>query len=65
MTGASGRLGSKLALRLAAEGAEQRLVVRDATRAPRLPDGESLPDTEVAVAAGYTDMPNMVRAFKG
>ena len=65
VTGASGRLGSKLALRLAAEGARQRLVVRDTTRAPRLLDGEPLPESEVAVAAGYTDTPNMVRAFQG
>ncbi|RXR21766.1 SDR family oxidoreductase [Oerskovia turbata] len=65
VTGASGQLGSKLAMRLAAEGAAQRLVVRDAARTPRLPDGAPLPDSEVAVTAGYTDTERMVRAFRG
>ena len=65
VTGAGGRLGSKLALRLAAEGAAQRLVVRDASRTPRLPDGDPLPESEVAMAAGYTDTERMVRAFRG
>ncbi len=64
VTGASGLLGSKLAVRLAAEGAPQRLVVRDAERAPRL-DGDPLPDAEVAVVGGYTDGPAMVTAFSG
>ena len=36
VTGATGRLGGRVARRLAALGAAQRLVVRDAGRAPRL-----------------------------
>ncbi|OLT54465.1 NAD(P)H-binding protein [Cellulosimicrobium sp. CUA-896] len=64
VTGASGLLGSMLAFRLAAEGAPQRLVVRDAERAPRL-DGDPLPEAEVAVVGGYTDTPAMVEAFSG
>ncbi|WP_454042180.1 SDR family oxidoreductase [Cellulosimicrobium sp. Marseille-Q8652] len=64
VTGASGLLGSKLAFRLAAEGATQRLVVRDAARAPSLGD-DPLPESDVAVVADYTDTPAMVRAFTG
>lgn len=44
VTGASGRLGSRLAFRLAAEGAHQRLIVRDRSRVPRLSDGRPLPE---------------------
>ena len=62
VTGASGLLGSKLAFRLAAEGATQRLVVRDAARAPRLGD-DPLPESDVAVVDGYTDTRGMVAAF--
>ncbi|GAA1981125.1 SDR family oxidoreductase [Isoptericola halotolerans] len=65
MTGASGRLGSRLAFRLAAEGAHQRLVVRDPTRVPRLGDGRPLPECEVAVADGYEDVAGMRAAFDG
>ncbi|WP_435737815.1 SDR family oxidoreductase [Cellulosimicrobium sp. PMB13] len=64
VTGASGLLGSKLAFRLAAEGAPQRLVVRDAARAPSLGD-DPLPESDVAVVGDYTDTPAMVRAFRG
>ncbi|MFI2704807.1 SDR family oxidoreductase [Cellulosimicrobium composti] len=64
VTGASGLLGSKLAFRLAAEGAPQRLVVRDAARAPRLGD-DPLPESDVAVVGGYTDTRGMVEAFTG
>jgi NAD(P)H dehydrogenase (quinone) len=65
VTGASGRLGSRLAFRLAAEGARQRLVVRDAARAPRLADGRPLPECEVVTAAGYDDSAGMRAAFEG
>jgi uncharacterized protein YbjT (DUF2867 family) len=65
VTGASGRLGTRLALRLAAEGARQRLVVRDPDRAPRLPDGEPLPDAETAVVGSYADAEGMRHAFDG
>lgn len=64
MTGASGLLGSKLAFRLAAEGAPQRLVVRDEERAPSLGDGP-LPESDVAVVGGYSDTRAMVEAFTG
>lgn len=37
VTGATGRLGGRVARRLAAAGAGQRLVVRDPARAPQLP----------------------------
>jgi len=36
VTGATGRLGGRVARRLAAAGVEQRLLVRDASRAPQL-----------------------------
>lgn len=65
VTGASGRLGARLALRLAAEGARQRLVVRDAARAPRIDDGRPLPESEVVVADGYADHVGMRAAFDG
>jgi NAD(P)H dehydrogenase (quinone) len=41
ITGASGRLGSRVAQHLAALGVPQRLLVRDLTRAPRLPGAEA------------------------
>jgi len=65
VTGASGRLGSRLAFRLAAEGARQRLIVRDPARAPRLSDGRALPECQVAVADGYHDGDAMRAAFRG
>ncbi len=65
VTGASGRLGTRLALRLAAAGAQQRLIVRDRSRAPRLPDGSVLPDADVAVVSSYADRDGMRRALDG
>lgn len=61
VTGASGRVGRRLAYRLAAEGAPQRLVVRSPDRAPELPGTE----TEVAVSPGYADVASMRAAFAG
>ncbi|MEV7974230.1 SDR family oxidoreductase [Cellulomonas sp. NPDC089187] len=61
VTGASGRVGRRLAVRLAAEGAHQRLVVRSADRAPQLPGTE----TEVALSPGYADVDSMRAAFEG
>lgn len=61
VTGASGRIGRRLALRLAAEGAQQRLVVRDRTQAPDLPGTE----TEVVTSPGYADADAMRHAFDG
>ncbi|GAA4524006.1 SDR family oxidoreductase [Nonomuraea ferruginea] len=40
MTGATGHIGGGVARRLAGAGSEQLLVVRDASRAPRLPGAE-------------------------
>lgn len=45
VTGATGQLGGRIACRLAAGGVAQRLIVRDAARAP------DLPGAEVATAA--------------
>ncbi len=59
VTGATGALGGRVAARLAELGAEQRLVVRDPARAPRL-DG-----AEVAGGASYADGEAMRRAFDG
>ena len=59
VTGATGHVGGRVARQLAERGAEQRLIVRDAARAP------SLPGAEVAVAAGYGDGEGMRRALEG
>ncbi|MBD3781144.1 SDR family oxidoreductase [Cellulomonas sp. ES6] len=61
VTGASGRIGRRLAVRLAAEGAQQRLVVRSPDRAPQLPGTE----TEIALSPGYLDVGSMRAAFAG
>jgi NAD(P)H dehydrogenase (quinone) len=42
VTGATGRLGSRVAQRLAATGVRQRLLVRDLVRAPRLPGADAV-----------------------
>jgi uncharacterized protein YbjT (DUF2867 family) len=54
VTGATGRLGGRVARRLAAAGVAQRLLVRDPARAPQLPDA-------VAAPAPFGD-PSAVRA---
>lgn len=59
VTGSTGQLGGRLALRLAAEGASQRLIVRDPARAP------ALAHAEVAVAGGYSDDAVMRTALDG
>ena len=59
VTGASGELGGRVARRLADRGVEQRLVVRDRTRAPELAGAE------VAVAPDYADAEAMRAAFEG
>ncbi|MGX5653570.1 SDR family oxidoreductase [Geodermatophilus nigrescens] len=48
VTGSTGQLGGRVARRLADAGVEQRLLVRDPSRAPRLPGA-------TAVAAPYAD----------
>jgi NAD(P)H dehydrogenase (quinone) len=59
ITGATGGLGGRVAARLAAAGVPQRLVVRDASRAPQL-DG-----AEVRVAAGYGHPDELRAALAG
>lgn len=58
-TGSTGQLGRKVALLLSQAGVEQRLVVRDAARAPQLER------TSVAVIAGYNDSASVRRALEG
>jgi uncharacterized protein YbjT (DUF2867 family) len=59
VTGATGHLGGRVARQLAERGVEQRLIVRDAARAP------SLPFAEVAQAPDYADGDAMRRALEG
>ena len=59
ITGATGELGGRVARGLAALGATQRLVVRDAGRAP------DLAGAEVAISPGYHDRGAMAAAFEG
>ncbi len=65
VTGAAGRLGSRLAFRLAAEGARQKLVTRNPDHVPRLDDGRPLPESQVVAVGGYDDAEGMRRAFDG
>lgn len=58
VTGATGGLGGRVARRLAARGIDQRLVVRDPSRAPALDDAE-------VVVGEYHDGEAMRRAFDG
>ena len=58
ITGATGRLGGRVARRLAADGIPQKLIVRDPSRAPQLPEAE-------AVQAEYGDALALRRAFDG
>ena len=58
VTGATGGLGGRVARELATRGVEQRLLVRDPARAPRLPGAD------VAVAS-YEDPEAMARALDG
>lgn len=60
VTGATGAVGSRVARGLAERGARQRLVVRDAARAPQLEDAEVR-----AVAGGYADGEGMRAALAG
>jgi NAD(P)H dehydrogenase (quinone) len=58
VTGATGRLGGRIAQRLAAAGVAQHLVVRDPTRAPRIPDATTAP-------ASFGDFPAVRQALDG
>lgn len=57
--GATGEVGGRIARLLAESGVAQRLVVRDAARAPQLPGAEA------AVVGGYEDAEGMRRALDG
>ena len=59
VTGATGELGGRIARRLSDRGVEQRLIVRDPTRAP------GLPGAEVAEARDYGDGDAMRHALEG
>jgi uncharacterized protein YbjT (DUF2867 family) len=59
ITGSTGALGGRVAERLAERGIEQRLIVRDRTRAPRLADAE------VAVATSHGSEAEMREALSG
>ena len=59
ITGATGRLGGRVANQLAERGVEQRLLVRDRSRAPELDVAE------VAEFDGYSDGEGMRRALEG
>ncbi|RBY83639.1 SDR family NAD(P)-dependent oxidoreductase [Geodermatophilus sp. TF02-6] len=58
VTGATGRLGGRVARRLADAGVPQRLLVRDPARAPRLPGATAVP-------APYGDGEAIRRALDG
>jgi NAD(P)H dehydrogenase (quinone) len=59
VTGATGGLGGRVARRLADHGIEQRLLVRDTSRAPRLEHAEAV------AFGGYDDRDGMRRALDG
>src|ERR671938_42737 len=59
VTGATGELGGRVARRLADRDVEQRLLVRDPSRAPRVPH------SEVRQIAGYGDGESMRAALAG
>jgi NAD(P)H dehydrogenase (quinone) len=59
ITGATGKLGSKVASRLEKSGVKQRLIVRDAARAPRLSRAE------IAQVSSYGDAPAMKKSLSG
>jgi NAD(P)H dehydrogenase (quinone) len=65
LTGADGRLGSRLAFRLAAAGGHQRLLVAGRGAAPRLPDGAPLPEAEIVATPSDADTRVLASAFAG
>jgi NAD(P)H dehydrogenase (quinone) len=58
VTGATGELGGRVARELSSRGVEQRLIVRDSARAPKLPGA-------AVVTASYEDPETMARALEG
>ncbi len=65
LTGADGRLGTRLAFRVAAAGGQQRLLVTGRGAAPRLPDGAPLPEAEVVATPPDADTRFLTGAFAG
>jgi NAD(P)H dehydrogenase (quinone) len=59
VTGAAGELGRRIAARLSGLGLSQRMIVRDAARAPHLPG------SKIAQASSYSDAAAMRRALTG
>jgi uncharacterized protein YbjT (DUF2867 family) len=59
VTGSTGGIGGRVAQRLAERGVAQRLIVRDAARAPQFPNAE------IAVVSGYADREAMIVAMRG
>src|SRR5512147_1790574 len=59
ITGATGEIGSRVAVRMSSLGLAQRLIVRDPSRAPRLPGAE------IIQASSYGDAAAMRRALSG
>jgi NAD(P)H dehydrogenase (quinone) len=59
ITGTTGKLGIKVAERLVKTGALQRLIVRDASRAP------NLKRSQIAQVSSYSDSPAMKKALSG
>jgi NAD(P)H dehydrogenase (quinone) len=59
ITGATGQVGSRIAAQIASLGLPQRLIVRDAARAPLLPNAE------IAEASSYGNAAAMTRALAG
>jgi len=59
ITGTTGQLGLKIAARLVKTGAMQRLIVRDASRAP------NLKRSQIAQVSSYSDAPAMKKALSG
>jgi NAD(P)H dehydrogenase (quinone) len=59
ITGATGKLGAKVASRLEKAGERQRLIVRDVARAP------NLKGAEIALVSSYGDKPAMEKALNG
>jgi NAD(P)H dehydrogenase (quinone) len=59
ITGATGAVGSRVAARIAAKGARQRLIVKDPARAPKIPRAE------IRQASGYIAGGEMRAAMEG
>lgn len=65
LTGADGRLSTRLAFRVAAAGGQQRLLITGKGAAPRLPDGAPLPEAEIVAIASEPDARALTSAFRG